>query len=231
LLPGNPAVADHYRDWMREIESAHPEVAMSYSTSYTLFPRRLGDTAYERAVRAHHEATLLSLGAEGPVDIIAHSVGSYFALRLLESHPERVRRVTIIFPYLGKSNIWWMRFIWIPYALDRFVPLAEAVSWCKRLFQLRDPEARNISRRELVACLRFGVRQCEYFRRCAFDFGGVAPFREKIRFLYTEPDRWCPPETVEALKPISAHRRVSIPHDFIVSPTHRAKMIQELGTF
>ncbi len=108
-------------------------------------------------------------------------------------------------------------------------PLAEIVAWCKNFLFRRDGQVRNISVGDLAANLRFGVRQCAYFNRHKLDVRAIADSKDKVTFLYTEPDRWCPPETIERLKTVSSHRKVSIPHDFIVSPEERAKMIGELG--
>lgn len=202
---------------------------MIYASSHVKFSRRLNYLQYEAAMRGHYEALLLGLGSEEKVTVLAHSAGAYFALRLLEAHPEKIERVVIMFPYIGYSTIGWLRFIDIPYIVDRVFPLAEIVAWCKNFLFGGDDQVRNISARELAANLRFGVRQCAYFNRHKLNVRVVAGSKDKITFLYTEPDRWCPAEAVEQLKTVSTHRKVLIPHDFIVFPEERAKMIQELG--
>jgi pimeloyl-ACP methyl ester carboxylesterase len=105
LIPGNPAVAEHYRSWIREIESRHGCASVTYASSHVLFSRRLNYLEYEAAMRGHYEALLLGLGSEEKVTVLAHSAGAYFALRLLEAHPERIERVVVMFPYIGYSTI------------------------------------------------------------------------------------------------------------------------------
>lgn len=90
---------------------------------------------------------------------------------------------------------------------------------------------RNISNKDLTACLRFGVRQCTYFNDYMFDTHIVSSYKDKVNFIYTKNDRWCPEKTIELLKPISKYKEVALPHDFILRKDERLQMIDEIMSF
>lgn len=229
LIPGNPAVARDYQSWMKEIEQQYPHIYMVYATSYVMFDKKLSYIEYDRAMRQHYEDVLLELNSSEKISIIAHSVGSYFAFRLLEKYPEKIEKVTVMFPYIGYSTLPSLRFVSIPYWIDRFLPLAEIVARYKNLFRRSYGNVNDISNTELAANLRFGVRQCAYFNKYKLDTHIISNSKEKILFLYRDNDKWCPVETTELLKPISIHKKIALPHDFIQTSEHRMSMIRELG--
>lgn len=228
LIPGNPAVASYYYSWMDEIKSANPDIDITYATSYVLYSKKLNYVEYDLAMRKHYEDMFLALDASNKVTIIAHSVGSYFALRLLEKYPDKIEKVILAFPYIGYSSIKSLNFLPILYWIDRVLPLVEIISRFKRFFTVFGQDVHNISSTELTACLRFGVRQCVYFNDNKFDICMVASQKDKIHLIYTEGDRWCPIETIELLKPISKFQKVNIPHDFIVRDEYRQEMAKLL---
>lgn len=229
LIPGNPAIAGYYHTWMDEIVSQNKNLNMVYATSYVLFDRKLNYTEYDRAMRGHYERILLELSATEKIVILAHSVGCYFALRLLEKYPERIENIIIIFPYIGYSTIKSLKLLPALYMIDRVLPLAELVSRHKNLFQKLDKDVHNISNSDLTACLRFGIRQCTYFEKYKFEVNSILHHKDKIHLIYTENDKWCPTEAIELLKTASTHKRSDLPHDFILNKDQRIKMVSELS--
>lgn len=230
LIPGNPAVESYYTSWIDEIKKRNKDMNIRYATSHVMFSRKLNYLEYENAMFAHYEKILAESPAE-KTTLIAHSAGSYFALRLLEKYPEKISKVIIIFPYIGYSTIKSLNFVEVPYVIDRLFPLAETIAFCKNIIGTWDEHARNISKKELAANLRFGVRQCAYFNRYKFDTNKVLKYKDRIHFIYTEPDKWCPPVAVNLLKQVSDFKEVQIPHDFISSIENRSKMTEVVLPF
>ena len=228
VIPGNPAVASQYLSWIDEIKSQNEDLDISYATSYILFDRKLSYVKYHDAMCDHYEKILLKLGEEQKITILAHSAGSYFALRLLEKYPERIDEVILLFPYIGYSKIPLLYFVRIPYYIDRVFPLAEIVAFCKNLLMLLDKNVQYISRLELTANLRFGVRQCVYFIKNKFNAKKIEAYRDKIHFIYIENDKWCPQATIDLLRPVSIYEQTLIPHDFIVSAELRERMTKTI---
>lgn len=239
LIPGNPAVAEYYQEWIGEIEAAHPDLAVTYASSYVLFDKKLDYAQYDQALRDYYGNILLSLNGEGKdagdgqanqkVTIFAHSAGAYFALRLLEKFPEHVEKVVIMFPYIGYSKYFLLRFVYLPYIVDKFSPLVEFLSKHKALLLGWVDHIERITSDQLKANLRFGVRQCVYFNRTKFPTEAVAAYKDKIDFIYVEGDRWCPPVAIDLLKKVSLPVKVDLPHDFITTKENRLKMIEILG--
>ena len=229
MIPGNPAVARYYQSWIKEIQNRNNQLSITYATSYVLFDRKLNYIKYDLAMQKHYEDLLFALPTTEKITLLAHSVGSYFALRLLNKYPEKIEKVIIMFPYIGYSTIKSLKIVGIPYVIDRLFPLAELVSWTKNVFQKWDEHVAHISNTELTACLRFGVRQCVYFNKHKFDTQTISPSnREKIHFLYTKNDRWCPEQSIDLLKQVSHSKETEIRHDFITDINSRARMIDEL---
>ncbi len=228
LIPGNPAVAGYYLEWIEEIERAS-NLEVTYATSYMLFGRRLNSREYDLAMMKHYEDIFLNLCKGEKIVIIAHSVGSYFALRLLTKYPEKIEKVFIMFPYIGYSKIFSLRFVSIPYLIDRVFPLTEIVSAFKNIFHRWDKSVLDISNKELASNLRFGVRQCHYFNSHKLETNSASFTKDKIDLIYCDNDRWCPEEAINILKPVTNHKKTDLPHDFILSKPNRLKMINELG--
>ncbi len=229
LIPGNPNVASYYESWIKEIEDQNKNINITYASSYVLFDKKLNYLEYDLAMRDHYEKIFIELSREEKVTIIAHSVGSYFALRLLEKYPEKIEKVIIMFPYIGYSTIKSLRIIGILYLMDRILPIAEMLSKYKNFFLIWDKDTKNISTLGLNACLRFGVRQCVYFNKYKFDTKSIFLYKDKLDFIYADDDRWCPAETIELLKPISNHKKVGLPHGFILTKEDRTEMTKILG--
>jgi hypothetical protein len=134
-----------------------------------------------------------------------------------------------MFPYIGYSAITSLKFISIPYIIDRYFPLAEIISKYKNILLSSDKNIGEITSVQLNACLRFGVRQCQFFNTYKFNAVFFVKYKDKIDFIYKTGDKWCPEKTIEVLKPISNHKKVNIPHDFILSKEHRLQMMNEIS--
>ncbi len=228
LIPGNPAIERDYKLWMQEIQDRNKDVHITYATSYVLFDKKLNYSEYNIAMRRHYEELFLQLHTAEKITIIAHSAGSYFACRLLEKHADRIEKIIIIFPYIGYSDFKILEYVSIPYVLDRFFPLVEILSHFKNLFKKWEKDILSISSKELVANLRFGLRQCRYFNKNKLDLAAISMNKQKMYFMYTKNDKWCPTKTIELLKPISHHKELTIPHDFIAQASTREKMTDEI---
>jgi len=231
LIPGNPAVADFYLSWIKEIQDSCPNIDITYATSYILFDRKLNYVQYDAAMQKYYEELFNAIKTEEKITLLAHSVGSYFALNLLEKYPDKVEQVIVLFPYLGFTSAKIFEFASIPYCIDRIFPLAEAVSGCKNLFKKWNKNVQYISKLELTANLRYGFRQCTYFSKHKFVFSNLLPFKDKICFIFTENDHWCPSETINALKPFSNSRQVNLSHDFILDESSRLAMIDVIKPY
>ncbi|MFM2383894.1 MAG: Lipid-droplet associated hydrolase [Candidatus Parcubacteria bacterium] len=179
LFPGNPAIQKQYTDWITEITIEDPTLDIRYISSYVIFDKHLDSATYDAFLLEHYEKIFLEAFQGTPLTLIAHSAGSYFALRILAKYPEKIDTVIVLFPYLGPSTI---------------------------------------------KSLRFGVRKCELYNKALFDFSSIAPYKDKVHFLYTQHDSWCPDKTIEALSQLSHAQEIDIPHDFIVSQLERKKM-------
>ncbi len=231
LIPANPAISSYYHKWIEEIETAGLPLNITYASSYVLFDKKLNYIQYDQALRDYYKKIFLELSKESKITLIAHSAGSYFALRLLEQFPEKVEKVIIMFPYIGYSKYSLLNFVYIPYVIDRFFPLVEFISKYKNILFRYEKQIQNISSEQLKANLRFGVRQCTYFIDKKFPVETIACLKDKINFIYTEGDKWCPPKAIELLKDVSGQcRKVELPHDFILNESDRLKMIEVLKT-
>lgn len=231
LIPGNPAISSYYQKWIEEIELANPLLNITYASSYVLFSKKLNYIQYDQALREYYGKILLELSKEDKVTLIGHSAGSYFVLRLLEQFPERIEKVILLFPYIGYSKYNLLNFVYLPYVLDKFLPLVEVISKYKNILLRYEKDIQNISSEQLKANLRFGVRQCVYFIDKKFPVEAIAYLKDKVNLIYAKNDKWCPPKSIELLKKVSKqYREVDLPHGFISNELNRLKMIEVLKT-
>ncbi len=228
VIPGNPAVAGEYISWIDEIKKEKPDLDVSYATSYVIFDRKLNYKKYHDEMIHHYEQTICKPDNPEKIILISHSAGSYFALRLLEKYPEKIEKIIILFPYIGYSTIKLLNFVYIPYYIDRLLPLSETVSACKNILKLWYKDIVNISKTELTANLRFGVRQCTYFIKNKFDIEKIKGYKDRIFFLYAKEDKWCPEQTINLMNPVCTHQETLVPHDFIVSKEHRNQITKTI---
>lgn len=227
LLPGNPSAAHHYETWAKEFEIVNPELNVSFITSYVIFDKKLDYFQYDAAMRKYYEDTLLKLADTEQVTIIAHSVGSYFALRFLEKFPEKISNVVVMFPYLWYTDAIYVKYLYPVYVADKFLPVSETVSKFKNvLFGRSEPEILHIDEKNFNMNLRYGVRQCVYFNKTKFEKDLVQRHKDKIHFLYIENDQWCPKQTIEEMKEVVTHKKIDLPHHFILNKDHREQMMK-----
>jgi pimeloyl-ACP methyl ester carboxylesterase len=226
LLPGFPAVASYYKRWAEEIKSKNTITQVLYAESDVLFSKKLDFKEYDQAMISHYENMFLSLS--GPITIIAHSTGGYFALKILERHPEKIEKVILICPYIGNSTVKFFKYASIPYFIDRLFPLSQTISLFISLFKRHFDNLNKLSTKELNVYFRFGFKQNTCFNKIPFDINKISKFKEKIFLYYIKNDKWCPSSTIELLKPISNSKQLSIAHDFIIYEDQRHRMIEEL---
>jgi pimeloyl-ACP methyl ester carboxylesterase len=229
LIPGNPSVENYYIEWVKEIEQSIPNTEAFFASSYVIFSKKLNYIEYDNEMRNHYEKILLNHFHGEPITIIAHSVGSYFALRLLEKHADKIKKIIIMFPYIGDCTVGYVKYLYPIYIADRFLPISEFFSVYKNILFRHEKEVQNISSENLNMNLRFGVRQCIYFNKKLFKLASSAFTKDKIDFIYSIGDAWCPQETIELLKPLSNYKEVQIPHDFIIDKQKRQEMIKEIA--
>lgn len=228
LIPGNPAITNCYTKWVEEIKKSNDSVNILYDASPAFFNKNLNFEEYNKAMFGHYEKILLKLTLNDPIKLIAHSVGGYFALKLLEKYPEKIQDVLLIYPYIGNSTIRSLRFVGLFYTIDRLLPFTETLVKFKNLLETYYKDLKYVSKEELNTCLRFGLKQCTYFNIHIFDTTKISAYKEKIKFIYNTDDRWCPESTIELLKPISKFDIINLPHDFILKEDNRTKMTQAL---
>lgn len=229
LLPGNPSAAHHYETWAKEFEIANPELDVSFITSYVIFDKKLDYFQYDAAMRRYYEDIFLKLAGSEQVTVIAHSVGSYFALRLLEKFPDKISNVVVMFPYLWYTDATYVKYLYPVYLADTFLPVSEIVSKFKNaLFGKSEPEILHIDGKNFNMNLRYGVRQCVYFNKTKFESDLIQVHKDKIHFLYREHDQWCPKQTIEEMKVVATRKMVDLPHHFILYKDHREAMMREV---
>lgn len=224
LMPGNPAISNYYNNWANEIKKVDPKIKVIYASANILFNKNLDFVDYEQAMFSHYEKLFSKLIYSRQITIIAHSVGGYFALRLLEKYPKKIKKVILVYPYIGESTINPLNFVYLPYLIDRFLPLSETICFCKNIIERYDKSLTYLSKNELKICLRLGLKQCTYFNNYKFNTKRISKSKNKIYFIYNVNDRWCPKATIKILKPISNFKKVNLPHDFVLTENGRKSM-------
>lgn len=227
LLPGFPAIANYYKKWAKEIEMNYPKLQVIYAKSDVLFSKDLNFEEYNQAMISHYERILLKL-KNSKTTILAHSTGAYFALKLLEKHPEKIERIVLIHPYIGNSSVNIFKYANIAYTIDRFLPLSETTAAIINYLSTHLKDFKKVSKKDLNVYFRFGFKQNTYFNKILLDTRLISKYKDKILFFYTINDKWCTNKTIQLLKSISKSKKILLPHDFIIYKKQRNEMIKEL---
>ncbi|MES2408865.1 MAG: alpha/beta fold hydrolase [Patescibacteria group bacterium] len=229
LIPGFPPVSEYYKEWAAEIEAKYSDVCVEYADTDLFFSKKLNYVEYNEIAIKHYENVILKLFSTGPVTIIGHSTGGYFALRLLERNKQKIEKIVLICPYIGNSTMNFFKYAVVTYWIDRFLPLSQSVSLFINLFKKYFKYLNELSLREINVYFRFGFKQNTYFNKTKFNTKPFEGGHDKIIFYYVKDDTWCPESTIELLKSLSCQsRELPISHGFILNKNERAIMAQEI---
>lgn len=218
ILPGNPPSRFHYNLWINELKELLPESSFHYldylSPAQDLTPHKVLELMHLSLTKK-----ILELESEERTIVLAHSFGGYFTESLIEhAHIECI----LIFPFLGAPTLPGRRKLDSAFFFKRIYSIKFIQALFHRLLKVFMPEAREISKEELVKGVLTAAVEREVLRD-KIVWSRLAPV-ERATLIYNLEDKWSPPETTNYLKKMMASIETEITHDFVLYKSQRELM-------
>jgi surfactin synthase thioesterase subunit len=225
ILPGNPPALYFYELWANEIKKSRPDASIMISQ----YPEiRNSDSA--SAMCVVHDAHQVKLKdyynkTNRPVTLIGHSLGAYFALKLLESSLEMIERVILIHPFLRAPALQGKVILNTLKTIQHF---HKPILRMRKSLECLAPNLSYVTDDEILKSFQLAHHES---RTIAKDNSSVhirPELRSKISVFYTDKDLWCSSKVIEELRKQVAVSECHEPHDFIIDSKYRQEMYQRI---
>jgi pimeloyl-ACP methyl ester carboxylesterase len=232
LLPGNPPAVSFYEAWAREIRDQHPPSRI-HVCDYPTPARQENSRAAMQEIREHFSNQLQNFqkAAGGKVTVVGHSLGGYFALQLLELHPELIEEAILLYPFLRAPSLRGQVILRTLHALFPWEKARHKLVQSRGLFERVSGALSEVSDEELRRTFHLARHEFAIIGRDRSLPQIAEALRPRVRVYYTESDTWCTPQVVSALRGQVRVFACSEPHDFIVRRENRqriwARILQE----
>lgn len=226
LIPGNPSASFYYLKWIEELQLIYPDARFSYMPPPPLKRNITSDESFEY-ILASFEFELAKF-AEDDVSlcILGHSIGGFFAKKLLERQLVAIDQVILLFPFLGdlhfSTKIVLNCVNWLYYCEI----LSKQFIKHKNLFKFLSPEIKNITAAELESSLNLAKHEHDFFK-CKIEDISIT-LVDKIKVIVTKNDRWCCESTIKRLKTVLRPIEIESKHDYILLAVERNKVAQHI---
>lgn len=229
LIPGNPPAVHFYEKWSEEIRSLNSANQAIVSPYPEVKPEPDSQAAMEKMTRTH----LFQLEAfhdivKGPVVIIGHSLGSYFALELLRKKPELVQKVFLVFPFLRKPGMGGRAVLEVASVVSMSANLQKFILEYRRLLHPLVPELSFVTDEELKKAAVIARHEA---RTIALDCGPLIldpDQKSKIMIFHTKNDWWCGVKFISKVPEGIKTLECPEPHNFAGNRGYREKIFQRI---
>ncbi len=227
IIPGNPPATYFYEMWGREMVDCG--FAKSFKVAkYPCFEKVHSSIEYFKKVEDEHfenyKRYLESI--EGPVLLVGHSLGEYFALKMLERQPELVEKCVLLHPFLraptsrGKNILRTVKRL-------RSIPFFEKVVMKSRpILERLSSDYKHLTDGELKACLNIVPHEFALLGNDKSPLAIAPNISQKLRVFYSENDTWCPTSTISQVETNVKSKNCQLSHEFIVSKSQRTRMLE-----
>lgn len=229
LIPGNPPAVHFYELWGQEIRTLAPKARIKVSPYLLPSEKTESDEAMRELLRGHRqqlESFYQETGA--PSTVMGHSLGGYFALKLLESCPDRIERVVLIHPFLRRPSVEGRSLLRLATLLSSNQKLLKATLRAKGALRRAFPELEFVTNEELLKAARIARHEEATIALDRSPISIPEPLREKIIFLHTKKDWWCQPQVIAEL---SQQVRVELceeTHNFVTDKGQRLSLLKKI---
>ena len=224
IIPGNPCAPKYYNLWKKELEK-NRNIECIVAKSEVLFDKYLNPEEYFLELESYYEKFMEKYNSKNPITVVGHSIGGYFALKLLEKYPKKIQKVILIFPYLGEESEKARKKLQRVYFFNKIL-VSKFVIKYNSFFQYFIRDMKLVSKRELIIAERLAINEYLFFKKNRFNFDLVG--NNKVFLLYNENDEWCTNEMVEKLGLLVDSKRVEVSHKFVLDESQRKIMAKNI---
>ena len=230
LIPGNPPAAHFYKLWGQEISSIQPGAEVRVSP-YPNLPHSINSpTEISNQILASHTANLLDFYKEqdAPITLIGHSLGGYYALKILEESSHMVEDAILLHPFLRAPH-------WRGKALLKSVRTMHSSALLKSLIlksrkylEVFSSELPNVTDEELFSTFLICRMEDDTISKDNQPVVIKPNLKDKLKVFYAKNDTWCSPAVISDLKSQVYTSQCSEPHGFITDKTHRESLFYRI---
>lgn len=226
IILGNPPAVHFYQEWGKEME-----VDSFYVSSYPLLPLTKNSEQFMRDVSLSHLAQFDEYYkvSNTKVTIIAHSLGSYFALKLLSERTEQIEKVILLFPFLRMPNAKGRLILKIVSSLHSRKALQQAIIKHRKLLEIFSDELTYLTNDEIQKTFYIAKHERAVIALDSSFLELDEKYRSKIEVYYNHKDTWCSYKVISDLKSQKINcKEVQEPHGFITDKVLRKNLLKQL---
>jgi len=229
MLPGNPPATHFYELWREEFLHRLPLAQVKVSP-YPLLERGLDSESAMNLVTEYHISNLRKFHQETgqKANLLGHSLGGHFALKILERESDLVDKVVLLFPFLRKPDSRGSKILNIFGALYPYEILHLTLMHSKKYLSRIFTELAHLTDEELLKTLHLVKHERETIAKN--DGPVVIPpeHRTKVHVFYVKVDSWCTPKVLGDLRTqVSMYERQE-PHSFILKAEDRRSLLTKI---
>jgi pimeloyl-ACP methyl ester carboxylesterase len=229
LLPGNPPAVHFYEVWKKEILRQQPGARVTIS-AYPLLDRHLNSVEAMKSILQVHSRCLQDFQREsgGPVTLIGHSLGGYFALKMLEENSSIVEKAILVHPFLRAPTRRGRMILNSAKTVGSISILKQGLLGSRKVLEKFLKNLSFVSDEELLKTFFIAFHENETIGKDRSPLIIAPEIRAKIRVLYTRGDTWCPPPVIADLNGQVFLKECPEPHDYVVHAQHRESLFSKI---
>lgn len=214
VIPGNPPALYFYKEWESEWLSLYPKHSF-FISPYPDLSFKQSSSAYINSIYEAHKRNFLQYqnNIQGPIILLGHSLGGYFAKRLSEELPELVEKCVLIHPFLRSPKKRAKLFLSALHYARKLDLFEELLLKKRKTLQKLNPDLQHLSDQELSIALKTAFHELKTI--AAIKDPIRINEKKKFHLFYTQNDKWCTTQAIGELKEHISSEEVSATHDFV----------------
>ncbi len=229
IIPGNPPAIHFYELWKNEIETTFPKANVKIC-HYPLLAKSSDSQLYFQWVFSSHLQQLIEFHqtSRDPITIIGHSIGAYFALKLLEEFENEIKDVILLYPFLrqpglkGKLVLNMGKVIHSSNILQRFVIKN------RKFLDFFSKDLSLVTNDELEKTFHIAKHEWNVVGLDDSPLLFKEEHRHKLRIYHHPRDTWCSSSFISTLREQVSLIECGEEHGFITNEKQRQSLLAKL---
>jgi len=218
IIPGNPPASHYYKLWCSELNTQFPNYHFE-TFSYPKFEEDCSQKYLDNIV-SHYVEIISSKYPNQQINLIGHSIGGYFASRVLGKLQDKIDQCFLIFPFFGKAKIQGRSLLNLISFIDQNEIIRNTFVNNKNILGKFWKELTHISEQELHSSTRLAHHEKLFFK--SFESPDLdEKLLSKLHLIYNSSDTWCSVVSVDKLKQSMNSTFIDSVHDFVIYPKQR----------
>lgn len=222
LIPGNPPAVYFYNLWKEEIRSKHPS-ANIFISAYPTIANTIDSTKFMHKVMLAHLENFNNFQkkSDNEITILGHSLGSYFALKILEQDPGLVKKTILLHPFIRKPTSKGKLILNTVKLINQKSYLKKTILNNRHKLNLFSKEIAHVLDEELHQAIHMGFHESKTIGLDSTPLHFPESLKPKIMAFCHPKDTWCSQLVITSLKDQIKTTICYEPHGFITQKSHR----------